>query len=212
MKAFYLLALSLFFFTSSYSQFEKNEKLIGGNLDLSIIREKNPDVTAGGPFGNTANRDTYISIRPEFMYMIGKNTGLSIFGEYLSSINSDVYSNNKFTMKSFGVGLGLTKFKFFTNGFGILGRLQASYSSSWNQFDDTTANVYPKDKYHLTNVSLVPGMFYRFSKHFTLQATIGKISYDHLVSKVQGLDERKFHNQFTMSFTNISFGAFYIFK
>jgi len=159
MKAKYLFILFLFFFTKSYSQFLKNEKLIGGNLDILTIREKNPDVTAGGPFGNTANKDTYISIRPEFSYIISKNIGLSIFGEYLSNTYSDVSTRNEFQIKSFAVGAGLTKFKFFTYEFGILGKFQMSYSPSWSKYDDTTATSYPKDKYYLTNASLVPGTF-----------------------------------------------------
>ena len=60
MKAKYLFISFLFFFTKSYSQFLKNEKLIGGNLDVLTIREKNPGVTAGGPFGNTANKETVV--------------------------------------------------------------------------------------------------------------------------------------------------------
>jgi hypothetical protein len=47
-----------------------------------------------------------------------------------------------------------------------------SYSQSWSQYDDTTVANYPKDKYYLTNASLVPGLFYRFSRHFSLQAGV----------------------------------------
>jgi hypothetical protein len=212
MRAKYLFIAFLFLSAKSYSQFLKNEKLIGGNLDIYTIREKNPSATTGGPFGNTSTKETDFSFRPEFSYIVSKNTGVSIFGEFLSSKYSNDPAANEYKTKGFTVGVGLSKYKFFTEGFGIFGKLQMSYSPSWTRYSDTTATFYPKDKYYLTNISLLPGLFYKFSKHFSLQATIGRVSYEHLVSKREGFDESKIHNQFSASFSNISFGAFYIFK
>jgi len=212
MKTKYLFIAFLFLFSKSYSQFTKNEKLIGGNLDIFTIREKNPSATTGGPFGTTSAKETDFSFRPEFSYIISKNIGVSIFGEYLSSKYSNDPSVYEYKTKGFTVGAGLSKYKFFTKGFGIFGKFQISYSPSWTKYYDTTATFYPKDKYYLTNISLLPGLFYRFSRHFSLQATIGKVSYENLVSKREGFDESKKHNQFSVSFSNITFGAFYIFK
>ena len=212
MKTTYLFIAFLFLFSKSYSQFLKNEKLIGGNLDIVTIREMNPGITGGGPLGGRSATENYFSLRPEFSYIISKNIGVSIFGEFLSSINSSDPAANEFKTKGFTVGAGLSRYKFFTEGFGIFGKFQMSYSPSWSKYYDTTSIIHPKDKYHLTNISLMPGLFYRFSRHFSLQAAIGQVSYDHLVSKQEGIDESKIHNQFSVSFSNISFGAFYIFK
>ena len=212
MKARYLFIAFVFLFTRSNSQFLKNEKLIGGNLDFLTLKVKNPYGGAGGPLGGTPAKDTYLSFRPEFSYFISKNTGLSIFGELLSAKSSNDPTNDEYKTKGFTVGVGLSKYKFFTEGFGIFGKSQVSYSPSWSKYYDTTATIYPKNNHYLTNFSLLPGLFYRFSKHFSLQATIGKISYDHLVSKTEGVSDSKKHNQFSASFSNLSFSAFYIFK
>jgi len=211
MKARYLLIVFVFLFTRSYSQFVKNEKLIGGNLDFLRIKEVGTG-NAGGPLGSTPSKETYISFRPEFSYIINKNTGLSIFGELLSSNASNVSADVGFKTKGFAVGVGLSKYKFFTDGFGIFGRAQVSYSPSSGHYYDTTATFYPKNSYDLTNVSLLPGVFYRFSKHFTLQATIGKISYDHLITKIESYSGSSKHDQFSASFSTLTFSAFYIFK
>ena len=210
MKATYLLIVFVFLFTRSYSQFSKNEKLIGGNLDFQKIKENGTG--AGGPLGSTPSKETYISFRPEFSYIINKNTGVSIFGELLSSNASNGSADVGFKTKGFAVGIGLSKYKFFTDGFGIFGRAQVSYSPSSGQYYDTTATFYPKNSYDLTNISLLPGVFYRFSKHFTLQATIGKISYDHLITKIESYPGSSKHDQFSASFSNLTFSAFYIFK
>ena len=211
MKATYLFIVFVFLFTRSYSQFSKNEKLIGGNLDFQKIKE-NGTGAAGGPLGGTPSKETYISFRPEFSYIIGKNTGISIFGELLSSNASNESADVGFKTKGFAVGIGFNKYKFFTEGFGIFGRAQVSYSPSSGQYYDTTTTFYPKNSYYLTNASLLPGVFYRFSKHFTLQATIGKISYDHLITKIESYDGSSKHDQFSVSFSSLSFSAFYIFK
>jgi hypothetical protein len=210
MKAKYLFIVFVFLFTRSYSQFSKNEKLIGGNLDFQKIKENGTG--AGGPLGSTPSKETYISFRPEFSYIINKNTGISIFGELLSSNASNESADVGYKTKGFAVGIGLSKYKFFTEGFGILGRAQVSYSPSSGQYYDTTATFYPKNSYYLTNISLLPGVFYRFSKHFTLQATIGKISYDHLITKIESYPGSSKHDQFSVSFSTLSFSAFYIFK
>jgi len=212
MKARYLFIVFVFLFTRSYSQFLKNEKLIGGNVDILIIKQTGSFTGAGGPLGGTPSKETYLSFRPEFIYIINKNTGISIFGELLSSKYSSDPANDEYKTKGFTVGVGLTKYKFFTEGFGIFGRAQVSYSPSSGQYYDTTATFYPKNSYNLTNISLLPGVFYRFSKHFTLQATIGKISYDHLITKIEGYNGSAKHNQFSASFSNLTFSAFYIFK
>jgi len=211
MKASYLFIVFIFLFTRSYSQFLKNEKLIGGNLDFLKIKEVGSS-TGGGPLGSTPSKETFILFRPEFSYIINKNTGVSIFGELLSSNASNVSGDVGYKTKGFTVGVGVSKYKFFTEGFGILGRAQVSYSPSSGQYYDTTATFYPKNSYDLTNISLLPGIFYRFSKHFTLQATIGKISYDHLITKIESYPESTKHNQFSASFSNLTFSAFYIFK
>ena len=210
MKAKFLFIVFVFLFTRSNSQFLKNEKMIGGNLDFQKIKQEG--TSAGGPLGGTPSKETYISFRPEFSYIINKNTGISIFGELLSSKNSNDPANAEYKTKGFTVGAGLSKYKFFTEGFGIFGRAQVSYSPSWSKYYDTTATFYPKNNYYLTNISLLPGLFYRFSKHFTLQTTIGKISFDHLITKIETYNGSAKHDQFSVSFSNLSFSAFYIFK
>jgi hypothetical protein len=211
MKARYLFIVFVFLSATSYSQFLKNEKLIGGNLDFLRIKEVGTG-TGGGPLGSTPSKETYISFRPEFIYIINKNTGVSIFGELLSSNASNASADVGYKTKGFAVGIGLSKYKFFTAGFGIFGRAQVSYSPSSGQYYDTTATFYPKNSYDLTNISLLPGVLYRFSKHFTLQATIGKISYDHLITKIESYSGSSKHDQFSASFSNLTFSAFYIFK
>lgn len=210
MKAKFLFIVFVFLFSRSYSQFSKNEKLIGGNLDFQKIKENGTG--AGGPLGSTPSKETYISFRPEFSYIISKNTGISIFGELLSSNASNESADVGFKTKGFAVGIGFSKYKFFTESFGLFGRAQVSYSPSSGHYYDTTATFYPKNSYYLTNTSLLPGVFYRFSKHFTLQATIGKISYDHLITKIESYPGSSKHDQFSVSFSNLSFSAFYIFK
>jgi len=211
MKATFLFIVFVFLLTRSYSQFLKNEKLIGGNLDILTIKQKGSG-TGGGPLGGTPSKETFISFRPEFSYIINKNTGISIFGELLSSKNSSDPANDEYKTKGFTVGVGVSKYKFFTEGFGIFGRAQVSYSPSSSKYYDTTATFYPKNNYYLTNISLLPGLFYRFSKHFTLQTTIGKISFDHLITKIETYNGSAKHDQFSVSFSNLSFSAFYIFK
>ena len=212
MKASYLFIVFVFLATSSYSQFLKNEKLIGGNLDFLTIKQTGSFTGAGGPLGGRPSKETYLSFRPEFGYIINKNTGISIFGELLSSKYSSDPANDEYKTKGFTVGVGLSKYKFITEGFGIFGKSQVSYSHSWGRYYDTTATFYPKNDYYLTDISLLPGLFYRFSKHFSLQTTIGKISYDHLITKIEGYDGSAKHNQFSASFSNLTFSAFYIFK
>ena len=212
MKARYLFIVFVLLSATSYSQFLKNEKLIGGNLDILKIKETGSFAGAGGPLGGTPSKETYLSFRPEFIYIINKNTGLSIFGELLSSKYSSNPLNDKYKTKGFTVGVGLSKYKFFTEGFGIFGRAQVSYSPSSGQYYDTTATFYPKNDYYLTDISLLPGLFYRFSKHFSLQTTIGKISYDHLITKIESYPGSAKHDQFSASFSNLTFSAFYIFK
>ena len=211
MKATFLFIVFVFLLTRSYSQFLKNEKLIGGNLDILTIKQKGSG-TGGGPLGGTPSKETFISFRPEFSYIINKNTGISIFGELLSSKNSSDPANDEYKTKGFTVGVGVSKYKFFTEGFGIFGRAQVSYSPSSSKYYDTTATFYPKNNYYLTNISLLPGLFYRFSKHFTLQTTIGKISFDHLITKIETYNGSAKHDQFSVSFSTLSFSAFYIFK
>ena len=130
----------------------------------------------------------------------------------MSSKNSNDPANDEYKTNGFTVGAAFSKYKFFTEGFGIFGRAQVSYSPSWSKYYDTTATFYPKNNYYLTNISLLPGLFYRFSKHFTLQATIGRISYDHLITKIESYDGSSKHDQFSASFSSLSFSAFYIFK
>ena len=104
MKAMYLFIVLVFLTTSSYSQFLKNEKLIGGNLDFLKIKEAGT-ASGGGPLGSTPSKETYISFRPEFSYIINKNTGLSIFGELLSSNASNVTADVGYETKGFAVGV-----------------------------------------------------------------------------------------------------------
>ena len=212
MKTNYLFITLILLSNISFAQFQKNEKLIGGNLDIFTIREKNSNASTGGPFGNTSAKETDINFRPEFIYIISKNLGLSLFGEILSSKYSNNPGISETKSKGYSVGIGISRYAFFTKGFGALVKLQGSYSPSWSKYYDTSTNIYPKDKYYLTNISLLPGLFYRFSKHFSLQGIIGRISYDHLLQKREDLPNSKTHNQFSVGFSNITLGAFYIFK
>ena len=213
MKIASLLIMFFFMITSSYAQFEKNEKLLGGSLDILRIKEKNAGIASGGPFGSTPSEVTDIQLNPEFSYIISKNTGISIFGGLLSQRNADIGGTGaESKYKGYTIGVGLTKYKFYTKDFGLLAKLQASYSPSWTRFYDNSGAIYPKNIYKLTTISLQPGLFYRFSKHFTLTALIAKTSYEHLVSKQEDIDTKRIHNRFSIGFSNISFGAFYIFK
>jgi len=212
MKTACLFFTLCFILTNSYAQFQKNEKLIGGSLDILRIKEKNAGVGSGGPFGSTPNEETDILLNPEFSYIISMNTGISIFGSFLSYRNADNGTGAESKYKSYTIGVGLTKYKFYTKDFGLMAKLQVSHSPSWTRYYDNSGAPYPKNIYKLTTISLQPGLFYRFSKHFTLTALIAKASYDHLVSKQEDIDTRRFHNQFSVGFSNISFGAFYIFK
>ena len=212
MKTIYLPFTFLLFSTISFAQFQKNEKMIGGNLDIFIIREKNSSASTSSVFGNTPAKETGISFRPEFSFIISKNIGLSLFGEILSLKNSNVPSVSETKSKSYSLGIGVSKYKFLTKEFGGFVKFRVSYAPSWSKYSDNSSTAYPKNKNYLTNISLLPGLFYRFNKHFLLQGTIGKISYDHLLQKTEYLPDSKIHNQFSVSFSDIAFGAFYIFK
>lgn len=213
MKLKSLATLIIYLLASKVSaQFSRNEILIGGNLDVFVIREKNPGATTGGPFGSTSAKETDFSIRPELNYLISNNVGLSIFGEILSSKYTNNPGVNESKTKGYSIGIGLSRYKFFTKGFGVFGRFQASYSPSTGSYSDTSNTYYPKDKYQLTAFSLQPGLFYRFSRHFSLQAIIGRLSFEHLISKREGFTNQKKHDQFYLGFSNISFGFFYIFR
>ena len=193
----------------SYAQFEKKEKMLGGNINIFITKEKNGSIGGGGPLGNVYAKETAIKFMPEFTYIFAKNSSLSLLAGYVSDFTTA--SNFKSKSKGYLIGIALSKHHFVTNRFSIFGRLQISYSPTKINLSDADGNT-DKTNHFLTNIGIYPGFAFRFSKHFSMNAIIGRISYDHLTNKQDGQNETRTIDEFNFGFTNISFGAFYIFK
>lgn len=212
MKHSFFLSILLSISFYACSQFEKNEKLIGGSLFFLNSSKNNINADqSGGSFG-PASKENNLIIQPEFGYVIKKNLVINLMASVSSEKYSDLSNNTISKTKWYTIGIGLSDYKFFKKDFGLFFRVQTSLTPAWNSYFYSDGTSSSKERSYLTDLSFIPGGFYRFTKHFCMQTQLGYLSYDHKINKRDDVPDRQVDNQFSAGFyLDLRLSAFYIF-
>lgn len=194
---------------AGFSQFKKGEFLIGGTFSLISQKDKISGLPASE---NDEAKAKSFSLVPEATYFIKNNTAISFISN-INSVKADYPDGSYSSIKLNSFGAGISLYKNFTGGLGIMGRLQGTFGSGNAKTFDAYYQAEDKLKLNATNVSIRPVLYYRFNKKFMIQTVFANVGYDKLTIKYpDDGDYREEVSSFSAGFLDaIQIGASFIF-
>ncbi|MCY7420747.1 MAG: hypothetical protein LH478_03280 [Chitinophagaceae bacterium] len=209
MKKFYASLVSIFLLSFiGYSQFQKGQKVLGGNVGFSTGKI---DYTVPNQ-----SRQTSFSINPSIGWFCKPNVlagfGVSYGFNNLKNSGTNSQRNesksqnmavNAFSQKFLGVANKL----FFTINSGA----SINYSFGKNESFNGSSDISSKSNIYGVNVNLAPGLSYRIGNHFLFDAYLSNlvnIGYTHSQTKGSNSSEKSVSNNFNLSssLSNTSLG------
>jgi len=168
MKKILLFVLVSSCFNCFSQDFEKGDKLWGGNFSFSVFNanQSNPN------YYNVGN----VGVYPSFSWFIKTNLAMGIRGGFGYSKSTTNYGNGvkRITSSlSTGVSVFLKKYKPLKDKFGIYfdNSLGINYAS--NKDKNISSPDFVKSNNYGATYQFSPGVFYRFSKRFMGEGNIG---------------------------------------
>src|SRR5579862_4959586 len=169
-KIYLSLALVIFLFSTTLSQIEKNDLLLGGNLGFNASNSANGNAS----FAN-GNSTSNANIAPHIAYALGKNSTLGLNLGYSYTDNPGNYKLSSFISNIF-----YKKYFPCKEKFGIFLQLYAGIvlaKSSYLVLDSTGLYTKNNSTTHDYEGGIVPGVYYQVSKRVLLTAECGGLSY-----------------------------------
>jgi len=191
-----LLALG-FIFQQANAQIGKGEKMIGGSVGFTSSKTEYKNLTAPESTNNT------FTITPQLGFGLGNNWIVGLGVSYVSTKQETTQGSSKAETKTSAVspGIFVRKFHQFGDKFGIYGQLDAEYAFG-EQKTTQTGNPDSKSEISGYGISASPGLFYKASRKFVIEATIGRLGYSSLTTKPDGSSIEVKNKQFTFALTN----------
>jgi len=202
MKSILLSIVCLVLAVSANSQLSKGQKMIGGELSFSHIKNINNSF-----FGEVTA--TVINISPQVGFGLPKNwiAGAGIGYGYGSQKNGSSVNYVRTTNNIYSIALFVRKFHPFNEKAGIYGQLDAGAGfgkAKEKQVQGNFSMITTKaDIFNVTGL-LKPGFYFKATKRIILEANFGGILYSSSRYKPQN-DIKTTISEFSVTLTN-SFG------
>jgi hypothetical protein len=191
MKKLFSTATLCLLAASAYAQItiKAGTVQLGGGVGYSQQSSDNPQsfYTGSGYVNTTQHTSTkYFSISPAAGYFVADNLAIGInlshnTNKSAYSYDTNYMAGNEQRTSQFSVGAFMQYYRMFTEQFGVVGTLNASYnhitqrSSSSNSFSERKGNGF------LT--ALIPSIVFFPVPKFAIGASIGGIEYGYATSK-----------------------------
>jgi hypothetical protein len=179
-----VLAFSIGVFQQASAQLKKGEVMLGGTLSANFSESDG---------SNTVIHDrTTIAVMPQLGFGVGGNwiigfgigfthTRLDAEGLFAGgpAHKSNIISGGIFARKSHQIG----------GQFGIFGQADASYGAG--KTEQASGSQIQESKITTLNFSLSPGAYFRASRRFIIETSIGGIEYAQTRSRLEGGGESR---------------------
>jgi hypothetical protein len=199
----FLSAVFIFLSTHNcFSQVGKGEKMLGGNIGFSS--EKTVEPINGGKYTFTD-----FSLSPKLGFGLSKNWVLGGLLEFTGSKSTGEYYGTTIKDHMYSFGMFARKFIPFKEQFGFFTEGDAKYGFG-NRVETYSNSPEEKSKKQQYSISISPGVYFKPTKKFFVQASVGILSYSasttHPTDGVKGKDNRF---DFTLT-NNLSLGLFFV--
>jgi len=180
-KLFTLTVVLIVIVLQASAQLKKGEKMLGGSLGISSNELKQTYSTMPSA---QKTKTTSVLISPHFGIGLGNNWIVGLMPGFTYSGQRQSNGLNQLENRVYGISPGVFVRKFSTIGerFGIFGQGNVSYGfTKYKSRQD--ANPWTEYKQNSFGVSLKPGAYFKPTKRFVIEATIGNIGYSRTTSK-----------------------------
>ena len=205
-KYFVLSALSTICLVQfAIAQVGKGKMTIGGSFRYEKVKIENPLQN------NNVSSPDYGFI-PKIGFGLSRNWIMGIIGTYDHDyvISKGTNFTNELESHMYKGGVFARKFYPLKEHFGIFGESNLVYGSG-NTTQITNGGPTEKWNQALYTVAIYPGFYYTPARSISLEATVGKISYDCIVATPPDGPKKK-DTQLNASFlNNLSLGVYFVF-
>lgn len=190
--------LLLLFFSNSFAQFQKGDKVLGVGLNFqSYTNEINSGVIP------QTNKSTGFNLSAELGLAKKENrlNGFFINSGYANSkieYTTQPTGNSTSNFSTIGTGYFTRRYKSLGKSFFVFGEGRAGFNYSNQNNPSTTAN---KLKSYGVNAGIYPGIAYKFNNRFFLEVKLGDfISIGYSRQEITGTNNRKdFQSSFSLA-------------
>jgi len=169
MKKLLLMLFCSYSITSFSQDFNKADKMLGGSFSFSVFNANN-----NGPgYYNTGN----VAIRPSYSWFVKTNLAMGIRGNisYNRTVAKYANADNRTNSSLYsGIAVFLKKYKPLKEKFGVYfdHEIGANYNVNKENFPSF---IDTKNEAYGVSYQFSPGVFYRFSKRFMGEGSIGGV-------------------------------------
>lgn len=185
------------FFQQANAQIAKGEKMLGGSISFTSSKT---DYTNSF---NPGSKNNSFSVDPRLGFGLANNwiVGVGIGYSYSKSKTTGNGYNSESSTSQVSPALFVRKFHPFGDKFGIFGQAEAEYSIGTAK--SRQGNI-PEAKSDINGYSVAvrPGAYFKASRRFVIEASIGSVGYSSSTTKPDGSNIKVRNSQFNASFTN----------
>lgn len=199
MKKLFTLGLFVlgFVFQQANAQIVKGEKMLGGSISIISSKTKYKNTAATDHEAHT------LSVTPQLGFGLGNNWIVGLGVGYANSKNESLFGPSVSANKSSMVtpGIFVRKFHQFGDKFGIFGQADFEYGFGEQTTRQSNTPTY-KSEIKAYSISASPGLYYRATKKFVVEAAIGSLGYTSTTTKPDGSNVEVKNSQLELSLTN----------
>jgi hypothetical protein len=204
-----LFTLLLFSSFTSFSQFVKGDKYLGGTIYLNA--QNAPD----SPDDGRVNKSTSVGLYPSVGFLLNENFAIGGQLGYSSSYSKSTYNGSyTYEYESTGFSGGIFARKYFMLSdkffFSLIGLMNYQKGSDIVTYTDPASNESneEKSKGYILSASIRPNFIFFPTPKWAFEASIGNLSYHYN----KNVTDDKSRNNFNMDYGTISFGLSYYFR
>jgi hypothetical protein len=209
-----LIAMFILTGVHSFAQLNKNRVMISGRGNIYMNKAEDRNISANILTERNFSGNIYLNAG----YFLSNNFAVGgVFGFGKSSYNRDSKSltNDHYieetTSKSYTTGIFARYNQMIRQSkFGLFCQLENTYS--WGKNDDITSNYFSSggipyitrdlQKKFTFKIGLIPGLMYFVTNRLSIEASIGDLSYNSVVTEYQSLPKHtQKDNQFNTNFS-----------
>jgi hypothetical protein len=173
MKFFILSVLFLAVFCTTFSQTERGEKFVGGQLSISEY-DNNNSISFNSSNYKYSTDNYYLNFRPCYGYFVKDNFAIGADINFtVSNIKyKDEDSNNKTKSKTYGIGVFGRRYVNICDNFKFFWAGRLGYNYTREEINSSA---------HVNEIALnvAPGFVYFVTPHISVESQFGNLYYIH---------------------------------
>jgi hypothetical protein len=184
------------------AQFHHGEMLTGGNIFINNNASV-PLLSGPGVFPDDS-KDFEIFMTPQLIHFFRENKAIGLLMGF-HSYKSEVLGQKNINT-GFDAGIFIKQYKFFYKGLGLYFQLGVNYARSNDKFNGIT-----EYRNSLASLKINPGLFYRFTRHFSMEYVFGEAGIGQSRSRQVPVDITVSRTEFFVGFFDgFNISAYYI--